>query len=266
MNLITLAALAGFSNHVIAQELCTAVVVTVTVTVEPTPEPTPESSVSPVSEVVSSSAVSEVASSSAVYEVASASSEEPCTQETITATATDYTTITVTPTSADDAVQATSVAYSPAEPMVEPSASSSALVISDFVFASTVEAARASPKAASKPAMFAPAPATSSSAPAQTKAGSSSSNSALGTSESGQATFYGGALAGGTCSFSTYTLPSGLFGTALSDSNWDHAANCGACVSVKGPSGNSITAMVRKYAFISHKSCPIISHVFSAGC
>lgn len=61
---------------------------------------------------------------------------------------------------------------------------------------------------------------------------------------SGQATYYGGNVAGGACSFSTYTLPSGIFGTALSDSNWDTSANCGACVSVTGPSGNSITAMV----------------------
>ena len=61
---------------------------------------------------------------------------------------------------------------------------------------------------------------------------------------SGQATFYGGNLAGGACSFSTYTLPSSLLGTALSDSNWDDAAECGACISVTGPNGNSITAMV----------------------
>ncbi|PQE15246.1 extracellular cellulase allergen asp f7 protein [Rutstroemia sp. NJR-2017a WRK4] len=60
----------------------------------------------------------------------------------------------------------------------------------------------------------------------------------------GQATTYGGNTAGGTCSFSTYTLPASLFGTALSDSNWDNAANCGRCVSVTGPSGNSITAMI----------------------
>jgi expansin len=61
---------------------------------------------------------------------------------------------------------------------------------------------------------------------------------------SGEATFYGGNLAGGTCSFSTYTLPSSIFGTALSDSNWDDAAECGGCISVTGPDGNSITAMV----------------------
>ncbi|KAM3064921.1 hypothetical protein ACMFMG_011251 [Clarireedia jacksonii] len=60
----------------------------------------------------------------------------------------------------------------------------------------------------------------------------------------GQATTYGGNTAGGACSFSTYTLPSNLFGTALSDSNWDNAANCGRCVVVTGPSGNNITAMI----------------------
>lgn len=60
---------------------------------------------------------------------------------------------------------------------------------------------------------------------------------------SGEATFYGGNVAGGMCSLSTYTLPSNVFGTALSDSNWDNSANCGACVSVTGPGGNSVTAM-----------------------
>jgi len=61
---------------------------------------------------------------------------------------------------------------------------------------------------------------------------------------SGEATYYGGNLAGGTCSFSTYTLPSSIFGTALSDSNWSDAAECGACITVTGPAGNNITAMV----------------------
>lgn len=61
---------------------------------------------------------------------------------------------------------------------------------------------------------------------------------------SGEATFYGGNTAGGTCSFSGYTLPSGIYGTALTSSSWDDAANCGACVAVTGPSGTVITAMV----------------------
>lgn len=63
-------------------------------------------------------------------------------------------------------------------------------------------------------------------------------------SKRGEATFYGGNTSGGTCSFTGYTIPSSLFGTALSDANWNTAANCGACVSVTGPSGNKITAMI----------------------
>lgn len=60
---------------------------------------------------------------------------------------------------------------------------------------------------------------------------------------SGQATFYGGNTQGGACSFSTYTIPSGLHGTALSSSNWDNSGNCGGCVNVRYQ-GKSITAMV----------------------
>ena len=63
---------------------------------------------------------------------------------------------------------------------------------------------------------------------------------------SGQATYYGGNTHGGTCSFSTYTLPAGLYGTALSDSNWDTAANCGGCVAVTH-NGKTINAMVREH-------------------
>jgi hypothetical protein len=44
--------------------------------------------------------------------------------------------------------------------------------------------------------------------------------------------------------FSTYTLPSGILGTAFSGQKWDNAANCGACIEVTGPSG-TIKAMVR---------------------
>ncbi|KAK2629186.1 hypothetical protein QTJ16_000006 [Diplocarpon rosae] len=58
----------------------------------------------------------------------------------------------------------------------------------------------------------------------------------------GEATFYGGNVAGGHCSFKSYTLPAGLFGTALG--NWENSANCGRCVSVTGPNGKAITAQV----------------------
>ncbi|KAL0938795.1 rare lipoprotein A [Colletotrichum truncatum] len=60
----------------------------------------------------------------------------------------------------------------------------------------------------------------------------------------GKSTFYGGNTSGGMCSFSTYTIPSGLFGTAFSGQAWDSASKCGACVKVTGPNGKSITAMI----------------------
>ncbi|KAI2700426.1 CAZyme family CBM63 [Penicillium roqueforti] len=85
---------------------------------------------------------------------------------------------------------------------------------------------------------------TSSSAAASSTTSSSTVSVSLGASIAGEATFYGGNVGGGTCSFSGYTLPSNLFGTALSLQRWDDAANCGTCVSVTGPSGNSITAMI----------------------
>lgn len=73
---------------------------------------------------------------------------------------------------------------------------------------------------------------------------SSTSATIVARANAGDATFYGGNVAGGMCSFTDYTIPSGLYGTALSDSNWAGAQSCGACVRVTGPSGAKITAMV----------------------
>ena len=61
---------------------------------------------------------------------------------------------------------------------------------------------------------------------------------------SGKSTWYGGNVQGGTCSFSTYTLPAGLYSTAFSGQVWNKAANCGGCVKVTH-AGKTITAMVR---------------------
>ncbi|KAL1878967.1 hypothetical protein Plec18167_004262 [Paecilomyces lecythidis] len=67
----------------------------------------------------------------------------------------------------------------------------------------------------------------------------------LGGSKSGQATYYTtNGVQDGTCSFSGYTLPAGIFGAALSDSNWNNAASCGACVQVHAPGGKSTKAMI----------------------
>jgi hypothetical protein len=85
---------------------------------------------------------------------------------------------------------------------------------------------------------------------AQSKQASSSSSSG---GSSGEATFYGGNVAGGTCSFSGYTIPSNLFGTAFSGAVWDNAAQCGSCVAVTGPNGKTIKAMVRP---LKQKPCP----------
>lgn len=89
---------------------------------------------------------------------------------------------------------------------------------------------------------------TSTESAASSSSAKSVSNKAVSAASSngfpGKATFYGGNVAGGTCSFSGYTLPSHLFGTALSLQRWDDSAECGACVSVTGPKGNSIKAMI----------------------
>ncbi|KAL4940731.1 RlpA-like double-psi beta-barrel-protein domain-containing protein-containing protein [Aspergillus oleicola] len=83
---------------------------------------------------------------------------------------------------------------------------------------------------------------TSTSSSSQTSTKTSSAKSSAATS--GTATFYGGNLSGGTCSFSDYTLPSGITGVAYSGSAWDSAAECGACVEVTGPDGNTVKAMI----------------------
>lgn len=66
----------------------------------------------------------------------------------------------------------------------------------------------------------------------------------LARANSGTASFYGGNLDGGNCLFTGYSLPSDTFGTALSNARWDSGAQCGACVSVTGPNGKTIKAMV----------------------
>jgi hypothetical protein len=92
--------------------------------------------------------------------------------------------------------------------------------------------------ASSTPSSAAPAP-----APSATEAASGTSNANAG-GKRGEATFYGGNVSGGMCSLTSYKIPSGIYGTALSDANWEKAGNCGACVSVTGPDGTTVKAMV----------------------
>ncbi len=68
----------------------------------------------------------------------------------------------------------------------------------------------------------------------------------------GIASFYGGNLAGGNCLFSSYSLPSGIFGTALAGPNWNTASLCGGCLSVTGPKG-TIKVMVWSTAYMDAK-------------
>ncbi|KAF5703843.1 extracellular cellulase [Fusarium globosum] len=112
----------------------------------------------------------------------------------------------------------------------------------------TTKSKTTKPKKVSKPKASKPKttkPSTPKTSTPSTGSGSGSKSTPIGNgaSVSGSSTFYGGNLAGGNCMFSTYTLPSGILGTAFSGQKWDNAANCGACIEVTGPSG-TIKAMI----------------------
>jgi expansin len=57
------------------------------------------------------------------------------------------------------------------------------------------------------------------------------------------ATFTQASIGGGTCSFSNYTFPDGLFGAGLGPSNWAGGGKCGSCLQVDGPRA-SVRVMV----------------------
>ncbi|KAG4256842.1 hypothetical protein FPRO03_03852 [Fusarium proliferatum] len=112
----------------------------------------------------------------------------------------------------------------------------------------TTKSKTTKPKQVSKPKASKPKttkPSTPKTSTPSTSSGSGSKSTPIGNgaSVSGSSTFYGGNLAGGNCMFSTYTLPSGILGTAFSGQKWENAANCGACIEVTGPSG-TIKAMI----------------------
>lgn len=69
-------------------------------------------------------------------------------------------------------------------------------------------------------------------------------NGSLSDTVTGKASYTGGNLSGGQCMLSTYKLPAGIFGTALSAEVWDTAYHCGECVNVTNSQGKSVTAMV----------------------
>jgi hypothetical protein len=69
----------------------------------------------------------------------------------------------------------------------------------------------------------------------------------------GTATYTGGNLAGGACLYYNYTLPPGLYGTAI-DLSHGTPYQCGTCLRIIGSLG-TIVAMVRLF-FVPFLSTP----------
>jgi expansin (peptidoglycan-binding protein) len=173
--------------------------------------------------------------------------DEPVKTIDVTSTSTLHltTTITIRPTRAPSAMPSSlkwgnypnATYHAPSE------AAKSTSVLPDFSVVG--EAVSSTQPADVKPTTIAASETlTPSAVPETPEPAKDSATSAAAGSKRGEATFYGGNTAGGMCSFTGYTIPSNLYGTALSDSNWDNANACGQCVSVTGPSGTQITAMV----------------------
>ncbi|KAF1915341.1 RlpA-like double-psi beta-barrel-protein domain-containing protein-containing protein [Ampelomyces quisqualis] len=176
---------------------------------------------------------------------------EPIRTIDVTSTSTQYTetTITIRPTPAVSSVASSLQwgSYSNATFHASSAAASPTSQLPDFsiideaakpTYSADTKLSTASASETKTPSEPSPVPETP-----EAEAGSDSNLSPAG-SKRGDATFYGGNTAGGMCSFTGYTIPSGVFGTALSDSNWAGAQACGQCVSVTGPGGNKLTAMV----------------------
>ncbi|CAG8124873.1 unnamed protein product [Penicillium nalgiovense] len=165
----------------------------------------------------------------AVIQVETTSSSAPAAETEVAETEVAEAEVAETAAPKTDAVVA---------PLPTPSAETAAVV--ETIAAPAVKTPVVQPSTTEAPVEVASTSTKSSTSTSSTK--SASTGSSNGTP--GKATFYGGNVGGGTCSFSGYTLPSHLFGTALSLQRWDDAANCGACVSVTGPKGNSVKAMI----------------------
>ncbi|KAF2446227.1 carbohydrate-binding module family 63 protein [Karstenula rhodostoma CBS 690.94] len=116
------------------------------------------------------------------------------------------------------------------------SASQAAAAVTSSVYAAPAQPSQAA--AATSSVLAAPAQPPQAAVPEPVAEEATSSAASV----TGSASFYGGNLDGGACSFSGYTIPSNLFGTAFGGS-WD-ASQCGTCVEVKNKAGKSIKAMV----------------------
>jgi len=59
----------------------------------------------------------------------------------------------------------------------------------------------------------------------------------------------GGNISGGTCMFTNYTLPAGIYGSTMAGANWDSGLLCGACLNVQSKKGSAVV-MVRTCSYI----------------
>ncbi|KAL5119045.1 hypothetical protein ACEQ8H_002969 [Pleosporales sp. CAS-2024a] len=266
--LFTLLPLAGFA---FAEPSCDVYVGTVTITeyeYEPmtVPSVTAQEQTTPAALASSSSSCSRLTFTTTTTELVTitveASSNAPQTLD-VTSTSTMYTEtiITISPSGSSPAASVlpssmtssscTSAIFHPSSTaaatptstlpdfsILGSSSATTATPTSKFPDISTIASSSAATSTVIPTSSFAAVP--SSASPTATQGSGTS-----GSTNSGQATFYGGNTSGGMCSFTGYTIPSGIFGTALSDTNWDNANACGQCVSVTGPDGQTkITAMV----------------------
>ena len=176
-----------------------------------------------------------------VYVTVTPGASEDASTVDVTSTSTFDTTTTVVvhPSGTPDAASSTSELYYPTMSVLPTSLVDYSVAYTPVPYS---EAAKPTGDAAASTSAY-EAPAEASPAPEAAKPATEANTSAAG-SKRGDATFYGGNVSGGKCSFTGYTIPAGIYGTALSDSNWSEAGNCGVCVQVTGPSGTKIKAMV----------------------
>ncbi|KAL4967525.1 putative extracellular cellulase CelA/allergen Asp F7-like [Aspergillus stella-maris] len=182
--------------------------------------------------VIASATAEPTSTSTSSVEPTTTSSEAEVMKSTVEPSSSSTYTSSVTAISTVGAIETIPAAY------VQPSSSTETQEAAPTASQPTTKVAVAQPSTTTAAAEEAKATSTASSSSSKTSSASSSA------ATSGTATFYGGNLSGGTCSFADYTLPSGLTGVAYSGSAWDSAAECGACVEITGPDGNTVKAMI----------------------
>lgn len=78
-------------------------------------------------------------------------------------------------------------------------------------------------------------------------------NTGFTSANKGEGTLFRGTPAIGACADRLgpgYVLPAGVYGAAHSSFEWEGGANCGRCLAVTGPKGNTIKVAVRSFVFL----------------